>query len=183
VAGWSVQYASATASTWSVTPLPNLSIGPGQYLLIQESSGGTNGATLPTPDATGTINLAATAGKVALVNATTTLSGSCPNNANIIDFVGYGTTANCFRGAPAPAPANATAVARKTDGCADTQTNSNDFAVTAPKPRNSSSPATSCLTAIATLFQQAVTWPEPFARLFAIPKQLLVLCEGKGSFY
>ena len=172
VAGWSVQYASATASTWSVTPLPNVSIGPGQYLLIQEGSGGTNGSVLPTPEATGTINLAATAGKVALVNGTTTLSGSCPNSSSIIDFVGYGSTANCFRAAPAPAPSNTSAVARKSDGCTDTQTNSTDFAVAAPKPRNSSSPANPCLSAIRTLCPLTQTWPEPFARLFAIPKRL-----------
>jgi len=171
-AGWSVQYASATASTWSVTPLPNLLLGPGQYLLIQEGSGGTNGSGLPTPDVNGIINLAATAGKVALVNGTTALSGSCPNSSSIIDFVGYGSTANCFRVAPAPAPANATSVARKTDGCTDTQTNSTDFAVAAPKPRNSSSPANPCLSAIATLFPLAETWPEPFVRLFATPKRL-----------
>src|SRR6185503_17400852 len=37
--GWSVQYASATASTWSATPLTSVTVNPGQYYLIQESSG------------------------------------------------------------------------------------------------------------------------------------------------
>ncbi|HSE32518.1 MAG TPA: lamin tail domain-containing protein [Pyrinomonadaceae bacterium] len=171
--GWSVQYASATASTWSVTALPNVSVGPGQYLLIQEASGGANGATLPAPDVSGTINLAATAGKVALVNSTTTLSGSCPSGTSIIDFVGYGTTANCFRGAPAPAPSNATAVVRKANSCSDTQNNSSDFAVSAPNPRNSFSPTNQCgLASINNLIAFDGGWPEPSSRLFAIPRRL-----------
>ncbi len=48
LAGWSVQYASATASTWSVTPLTSVVLLPGQYYLVQESSGGSNGILLPT---------------------------------------------------------------------------------------------------------------------------------------
>ena len=68
LAGWSVQYTSATGTSWQVTPLcptgPCLLL-PGQYFLVQEASGGGNGALLPTPDVTGTIPMAATAGKVA----------------------------------------------------------------------------------------------------------------------
>ena len=53
---------------------------------------GPNGVlNLPTPDVTGTISMSATVGKVALVNNATTLTGSCPTGANIVDFVGYGT--------------------------------------------------------------------------------------------
>src|SRR5688572_27038771 len=34
--GWSVQYASATGSNWlPAAPLPNVSLQPGQYFLIQ----------------------------------------------------------------------------------------------------------------------------------------------------
>src|SRR5262245_28110664 len=54
VSGWSVQYASAAGSTWSVTPLSG-SIAPGTYYLIQEAAGAGSGVPLPTPDATGTI--------------------------------------------------------------------------------------------------------------------------------
>src|SRR5205085_11651860 len=92
--GWSVQYASATATTWSVTPLTSFVLPPGRYYLVQEA-GGTNGAPLPAPDATGNIGMAATAGKVALVKNTTALSGTCPSDPNIIDLVGYGSTATC----------------------------------------------------------------------------------------
>ena len=52
-----------------------------------------------------TLAMSATAGKVALLNVTTALSGACPTGAQIIDFVGFGTTASCNEGGTnAPAP-------------------------------------------------------------------------------
>src|SRR5262249_25514347 len=52
--GWSVQYASSTGTSWTnTTALPNVNLQPGQYFLIQESGGTTNGAPLPTPDVPG----------------------------------------------------------------------------------------------------------------------------------
>src|SRR6266702_2576520 len=39
VAGWSVQYASSTGTSWQVTTLPTLTLQPGQYLLLQEAAG------------------------------------------------------------------------------------------------------------------------------------------------
>jgi uncharacterized protein (TIGR03437 family) len=136
--GWSVQYASATASTWSVTPLTSFTLNPGQYYLIQESSGGSNGASLPAPDATGTINMAAGSGKVVLIKSTTTLTTACPSDPNIVDLVGYGSTANCFKGsAPAPTPSNTNAILRAAAGCTDTRNNVADFALGPPNPRNS----------------------------------------------
>src|SRR5262245_53364266 len=95
VSGWSVQYASATGSTWQVTALSNITIQPGQYYLVQEAQGAGGTSPLPTPDAIGTIAMAAAAGKVALVNSTTALTG-CPSGNSVIDLVGYGTTATCF---------------------------------------------------------------------------------------
>ena len=138
--GWSVQYASATASTWSVTPLNAVTLLPGEYYLIQESSGGSNGVTLPAPDATGTIAMAAGSGKVALLKKSASLSGACPNDPNIVDLLGYGSTANCFQGsAPAPAPSNTNAALRALNGCADTRNNVIDFILGAPNPRNRNS--------------------------------------------
>ncbi|HYV82521.1 MAG TPA: lamin tail domain-containing protein [Pyrinomonadaceae bacterium] len=138
LSGWSVQYASATASTWSVTPLTSVTLNPGQYYLIQESSGGTNGALLTTPDATGAIAMAAGSGKVVLIKSTTALTGACPNDPNIVDLVGYGSTANCFKGsAPAPTPSNTSAALRAAAGCTDTRNNVVDFALGPPNPRNS----------------------------------------------
>ena len=137
LSGWSVQYASATASTWSVTPLSSMSLLPGQYYLIQESSGGSNGVALTAPDATGAIAMAAGSGKVALVKNSTALTGACPNDPNIIDLVGYGSTANCFRGAtPAQAPSNTNAILRAANGCTNTRNNVADFALGPPNPRN-----------------------------------------------
>lgn len=138
--GYSVQYTSNTGTTWAVTSLPISTINPGQYFLVQE---GTNnaavGAALPTPGASGTINLAAGAGKVALVNTTTALTGSGgPNpNANtaIIDFVGYG-NADVFEGTAAAAgPSNTiTSIQRLNGGATDTNQNSTDFTRLAPTP-------------------------------------------------
>ena len=139
LAGWSVQYASATASTWSVTPLTSVTLLPGQYYLVQEASGGSNGVTLPAPDATGTIAMAAGSGKVALVRNSKALSGACPNDPNIVDFVGYGSTANCFTGtAPAPAASNTNAILRAANGCAI------GFATGPPNPRNTMSATKIC---------------------------------------
>ncbi|HKC62513.1 MAG TPA: lamin tail domain-containing protein, partial [Pyrinomonadaceae bacterium] len=93
---WSVQYASANASTWTATnlcataPTVPCTLSPGHYYLVQESQG-TGGTTpLPTPDASGTIAMSGTSAKVALVASMTNLTGTCPTGGSIIDFVGYG---------------------------------------------------------------------------------------------
>ena len=142
VNGWSLQYASATGTAWLVTNLPNVSIEAGQYFLIQMASGGTNGVALPTPDLTGAISMSATAGKVALLNITTALSGSgCPFDPSVVDFIGYGTTANCSEGASnAPAPSNTTADLRNGNGSIDTDNNNLDFTAAPPTPRTTLSP-------------------------------------------
>jgi hypothetical protein len=142
--GWSVQYAAATGTAWQVTLLTNFTLQPGQYYLVAESFGANGVSPLPTPDATGTIAMSATAAKVALVNTTTALSGACPTGAQIVDLVGYGATANCFEGAgPAPAPSTTTADIRKAAGRIDTDNNSADFTAATPTPRNSASPTVS----------------------------------------
>jgi predicted extracellular nuclease len=136
--GWSVQYSSATGTTWQATNLTNFTLQPGQYYLVQEAAGAGGTTNLPTPDAVGTVAMAATAGKVALVNTTTALSGACPSGASILDFVGYGSTANCFEGSgPTPAPSNTTAALRNAAGATDTNNNAADFSVGTPNPRNS----------------------------------------------
>jgi predicted extracellular nuclease len=147
VSGWSVQYASATGTAWQVTNLSG-TIQPGKYYLVQEAVGAGGTTNLPTADATGTIAMSATAGKVALVNTTTALTGACPTGATIIDFVGFGGTANCFEGASAaPAPSNTVADIRKGGGATDTDVNTSDFATGAPNPRNSACCALSITTA------------------------------------
>ncbi|HTH32420.1 MAG TPA: lamin tail domain-containing protein, partial [Lacibacter sp.] len=37
--GWSVQYASATGTSWAKTDLTNITLAPGQYYLIQQAQG------------------------------------------------------------------------------------------------------------------------------------------------
>ncbi|MFN0111784.1 MAG: lamin tail domain-containing protein [Blastocatellia bacterium] len=142
--GWSVQYGSGSGTTWQKTDLTG-TIAPGQYLLIQQDSGGANGAALPTPDVIGTITLAATSGKVALVNNANLLSGACPLGPNTIDFVGYGSGVNCVEGAgAAPAPSGTIAILRVGQGCGDTNQNALNFQTGAPAPRNTASPLRDC---------------------------------------
>ena len=147
ISGWSVQYASQGGSSWSnMTAIPaGTSLNPGQYFLIQQAQGAGGTTPLPDPDLTGTINLAAGGGKVALVNNSTALSGACPSGGSIVDFVGFGTAASCYEGsAPAPMPGNATAGLRSDAGCTDTDDNGADFVTDDPTPRNTASPAHVC---------------------------------------
>jgi hypothetical protein len=158
LAGWSIQYASATgtgnfaANSGQITPLSG-SLAPGQYLLVQEAAGSNTWASLPTPDVTDDtpINMSGTGAKVALVNTTTPLgcNGSttiCSDAAlaTIIDLVGWD-GANYYEGSgPAPATSNSTAILRKNNGCTDTDNNSADFVTGTPAPRNSASPLNEC---------------------------------------
>lgn len=143
--GWSVQYAGNSGSFNNVVALSG-SIAPGGYFLIQ-AQGGSTGDPLPTPDATtNSFNMGSTAGKVALVKATTAIGSNC-TNANVLDLVGWG-NANCSEGsAPAPATTNSTGVIRDANGCTDTNNNAADFTAAAPAPRNSASPKVTCVCA------------------------------------
>jgi predicted extracellular nuclease len=127
---WSVQYASSAGSTWQMTRL-NGSVAAGAHYLIQEGAGSGGTVDLPAPDATGSIAMSATSGKVALVAAQTALTGSCPL-AGAVDFVGYGTSASCAEGSPTPNLSNTKAAIRKGGGAQDTDSNADDFDVDAP---------------------------------------------------
>jgi hypothetical protein len=129
---------------------------PGQYYLIQEGSGGSNGVLLPMPDATGTIAMAAGSGKVALVKHSNALSGACPGDPNIVDLVGYGTTASCFKSSPAPAGSNTNAILRAASGCTNTNNNATDFATGLPNPRNTKAPVSMCEVASARMAHQEI---------------------------
>lgn len=149
ITGWSLQYASATGTSW--TNRTNLSgtIPSGGYFLVVEAAGNSCsglpcGSPLPTGNITGTLALSATAGKIALVRHQVPITSgvSCPLASYpeiIVDFVGFGTTANCYEGSAAtPAPSNSTAVLRGNNGCTETDSNYTDFGTGAPNPRNSS---------------------------------------------
>jgi predicted extracellular nuclease len=133
IGGWSVQYASATGTSWQVTPIPPGTVLPaGSYFLIKESLGA-GGSVDITADVTGTIAMAAASGKVALAPSTTALSGVKP--ATAIDLVGYG-TANGYEGSgPAPGLGNTTAAFRAGGGATDTDDNAADFSIGTPAPR------------------------------------------------
>jgi hypothetical protein len=148
ITGWSVQVAKASnggmSSTWVVTPLcpsGTCIIPPHSYFLVGEF--GSSASSNPTPDAIGNIDILGNNGKVALVNTTTALTVACPlANASVIDFVGYGSPANCSEGgANAPNPGNQNqAICRKGAGFVETDNNANDFEVCEPNPHNSITP-------------------------------------------
>ncbi len=139
LAGWSLQYASAGGTSWTNKQPLGGTIAPGEYFLVALASGGANGSALPvSANISGDINMSATTGKVALVSNAVSLSGSCPNGSDpdIVDFVGYGSSASCFEGgARAPAPSNTNALFRKLNGTQDTNQNGDDFQTGAPNPR------------------------------------------------
>jgi Lamin Tail Domain len=148
LSGWTVQYSTAAGTSWQATALSG-TIAPGRYFLVQLASNSDVGATLPPADATGTSNLGATSGKIALVRAAAALTcgasaGSCSADPLVEDFVGYG-SASDFEGAgSAPGLANTSAALRANNGCTDTGDNATDFTAAEPAPRNSASPENSC---------------------------------------
>lgn len=157
ISGWSIQYASATGPStapfaWAVNSIPaGTSIAAGKYYLIKLAAGTTASSALPTPDldvTTSPINMSGTAGKVALVNSTTALTGTTLTVGTYVDMVGFGPTASYFEGtAPTAILSNTTAAIRLNGGCTDNNANNTDFLVAAPSPRNSSTATNTCSTA------------------------------------
>jgi DNA/RNA endonuclease G (NUC1) len=147
--GWSVQYASSAGTTWSATVLSG-SIAPGGYYLVQQAQGAGGTISLPTPDAVGTIAMAATAGKVVLSNQRDPVVGACPAGESVVDRVGFGTTstscASEWNGRTATL-SNTTAALRTGAGCVWSDNASVDFEVGAPMPRNSASATNACTSA------------------------------------
>ena len=140
---WSVQYASSTGNTWQLTKLTG-TIQPGQYYLVQESAGTGGSVDLPQADASGTLNMSGTAGKVVLVSSQTALSGTAPNSSALQDVVGFGSATNFSEGSPTANLSASTAAIRNAGGCTDTNNNAADFTVGGPVPRNSASPIKQC---------------------------------------
>ncbi len=145
VSNWSVQYAGATAAAWEVASLSAFgSLQPGKYILIAMSPPGAVGSSLPTPNVSApAVLMSGTAGKVALVNNSTALTTACPAASAYVDFVGYG-GANCFETTPTANLSSISSAQRKTNGCIETDNNSNDFTVATPAPRNNAVAAFSC---------------------------------------
>ncbi len=140
-------------SSVSFTSTQAFLIQPGQHRLIQLGSGGSSGGPPPVPPDLGFgsfVNIGL-AGKIAIAKPGSPFpSGTCPlPNSDILDYVGFGGTANCFEGnGPTPALSNTTAAIRKNNGCTDTDNNSSDFSVGSPNLRDGFSPFNSCLASL-----------------------------------
>jgi hypothetical protein len=140
IAGWSLQYKSATGTTYTKLNITTGSLPSHGYFLIARSvyNGSpaydlVNGAFLMAGSTTG--------GNLYLVNNQTTLA-SCTQS-SIVDKVAYG-TGNCPETTAASAPAANNSIVRKPgggQGCGtDTDVNSADFQGLSPSvPHNSSS--------------------------------------------
>ncbi|MBI2686676.1 MAG: lamin tail domain-containing protein [Acidobacteria bacterium] len=142
MSGWSVQYAPATGTTWQVAPIDG-TIEPGQYFLVQLAAGAGGTQSLPAPDASGSLALGSTAGKIALSRNTTPLH-EASGRPFVQDLVGYGAAATDFKVAPTRDLSNTTAAIRAGGGCVDTGNNQADFAIGAPVPRNRASARNDC---------------------------------------
>ncbi len=148
IAGYSIQYAAAGGTTYTVASFATATdtvIEPNTFFLVQLGTTNVNvGAVLPSPDATpNNINASATAGKIALVSNTTPITGACPTDAAIVDFVGYGAAASCAEPRPstttqAPAGSSTTSIQRNSG--VDNNVNSTDFTARAPNPRGAAAP-------------------------------------------
>ncbi len=143
IGGWTVQYASATGTTWATTAIPaGTSLPPGRYFLIKQAVGA--GGTVDIAfDLSGTIAMSGTNGKVALVDSATALAGAAPTGANILDIVSYG-SATPTEGTATAVLSNTTAAIRNAAGCTDTGNNSADFTVAAPAPRSLATTTLDC---------------------------------------
>lgn len=152
--GLSVQYAAAAATqnfgasgTVAPTLLPNITLAPGHYFLVQESTNNaTVGGAMPTPDAVGVITMSVGAGKVALVTGTTALpAGTLPTDPRVIDWVAYGPAATPFEGTGSTTTTlTSTKAAFRTSECADQNDNAAEFTAATPAPRNTASATKSC---------------------------------------
>lgn len=177
--GWSVQYAASTGSSWQGTSLIG-TLQPGQYFLVQEAQGIGGTTNLPTPDATGTIPMSATAGKIAVRASTTVITVGCPvSGQGVVDFVGYGTGTDCFEGTgPTATLSNTTAALRAGMGCTDSDDNANDFSTGAPNPRNTSSTLNPC---VATATPTDTPSQTPTITPTATPTNMLIPVGGACS--
>ena len=142
VTGWSVQYASSANPVSSTTPLTG-TIPAGGYYLVQQAAGTGGTTNLPTPDAVGTITMSGTSGKIILVSALVAQTGTCPDGADVVDRVGYGST-SCPSADNTAGLSNSTAALRASNGCAWTRNNAVDFSTGAAAPRNSATTAVLC---------------------------------------
>jgi hypothetical protein len=96
----------------------NGSIAANSYYIIKEYSYSATGSDLPvTPNVTGTINLATSGGKIALVSYQTAIVNK--SDSHVIDFVGYGSS-NESETSAATSPSNTSSIRRMDNSGGDT---------------------------------------------------------------
>ncbi|GAA4353654.1 lamin tail domain-containing protein [Angustibacter luteus] len=180
VTGWTIGYFPAT-STGPAASLTTLSgtIAAGHSYLVQMAAGAGGTADLPTPDAVGAALISGTAGRIDVFN----------DVQQLVDRVGFGTTATTFEGSgPAPAPSNTTAVVRNAP-CTDTDNNAADFATAPPAPENSATATPACTAAPptgqpATIEQiQGATHTSPLKDQLVTDVQGVVTAKGPRGFW
>lgn len=100
--GLSLQYASATSDAWSKVVVLAGTVAPGGFFLVAGASSAEVGEPLPAVELEDPgLNIAATAGKVILVDGVVKIdNANCPVGDDIIDFVGFGSTMNCKESLP-----------------------------------------------------------------------------------
>lgn len=135
LSAYSVQYASAGGSTWQVTPLTGVIVPAGGLVLVGEAFGADT--TLPDvpADVDGSIAMSSAQGKVALVANQSALSGQTglTGQAEVIDFVGWGSASDFAGSAAAPGTDNQTSASRDS-AFTNTADNAADFTPGAPTP-------------------------------------------------
>ncbi|MDX6358670.1 MAG: uncharacterized protein QOH37_1724 [Nocardioidaceae bacterium] len=137
--GLSLQYRSAAATgvtgAANIDPLPSVDLPAGDTYLVQEAAGLGGTQDLPTPDHSGSIAVAATAGQMFLADTASAIDPGTGDisNAHVLDFVGWGTAAASFETAKGAATTNTTSVTRSAAGT-DTNSNAADFTAGAPTP-------------------------------------------------
>ncbi len=140
--GWSVQYASSTSLSYTVTALSG-TLPAGATYVVREGAG--SGGTEEVPfDAEGNIAMAGGAGKVALVSSVAPLTGctaktgatACSGLPQVVDFVGYGSAANDYAGTGSTSTTSNSlgASRRATPSPVNTADNRADFVLAAPTP-------------------------------------------------
>jgi 5'-nucleotidase len=122
----------------NVVALPDVVVPAGETFLVQGASASSTGDPLPEPDLTTSLDLGGLNGQIFLADTTAQTNPNLENgtsgnmfDANVLDFVGYG-TATSFEGAgPALITTAADSASRNAEG-ADTDSNVTDFTVTNP---------------------------------------------------
>ncbi|WP_225986842.1 cadherin-like beta sandwich domain-containing protein [Rufibacter sp. LB8] len=184
---WSVQFAVAGSATWTMHTISGTVKAKGYFLVKELTSSGA--ADLPTPDASGTLNIGGFRGKVALSNTNTLLAVANPSDASIVDLLGWGepnaagTTAGAsgFEGYRAANTSELTALERKANNFSttaslatggadelqgngfDSNNNNFDFVLVTPNPQNSSAPLEMLTNELTAPVAPAVTTTAPAA--------------------